>query len=400
MIRSSPRPPPLTDPELSIVMPCLNEAETLERCIAKARGFLEQQGIRGEIVVADNGSSDGSSEIALACGARVVHVAERGYGNALRSGIEESRAPLVIIGDADDSYDFSALHPFVEKLNEGFDLVMGNRFRGGIKPDAMPWLHRWVGNPVLTAIGRVLFRIRVGDFHCGLRAFRRDAYDTLHLQSSGMEFASEMVIKSALHDLRITEVPTVLYPDGRTRASHLRTWRDGWRHLRFMLLLSPRWLFLAPGILSMLVGGAVLAALASGSFEIRSVVFDIHTMFVAGLLCILGSQLIVFSMFTEAFAVGEGYHPPPRRRAWIRRCVSLESGAVIGALLACVGLTLLVAAVLGWRRVGYGELDPRVTMRWLIPGSVLFTMGLQAIFSSFFLGILGLRRRREGRLAG
>jgi glycosyltransferase involved in cell wall biosynthesis len=381
------------DLELSIVMPCLNEAETLERCIAKARKFLTVEGVRGEIVVADNGSTDGSPEIATRLGAFVVNVREKGYGNALRAGISAARAPYIVMGDADDSYDFSALAPFLEKLRQGFDLVMGNRFRGGIEPGAMPWLHRRIGNPILTGIGRVFFRSTPGDFHCGLRAFRKDAFERMNLQSSGMEFASEMVIKATLQSLRVTEVPTVLHKDGRSRPPHLRTWRDGWRHLRFMLLFSPRWLFFIPGIVLMVSGLAIVTILVFGSVRVGSVVFDIHTMFLGGLFCLLGYQLALFAMLTKVFAVTEGFHPAPKYFGWIFRYLNLETGLIAGCTLALVGFGIIAGAALAWLHVSLGDLDPRITMRHLVPGAVLVVLGVQTIYSSFFLSLLGLKRR-------
>lgn len=386
-------PPPGAEPvELSIVMPCLNEAETLAACLRKARGFLERSGIRGEVVVADNGSSDGSPQIARDLGARVVEVAERGYGSALHGGITAARGRYVIMGDADDSYDFSALAPFVERLRAGDALVMGNRFQGGIRPGAMPWLHRWLGNPVLSALGRLFFRAPVGDFHCGLRGFSRAAYARIRPRTTGMEFASEMVIKATLAGLSIGEVPVVLYPDGRSGRPHLRTWRDGWRHLRFMLLFSPRWLFLAPGALLLAAGCAVTLWLLGGSREVAGVVFDIHTLLVAGLASLLGYQLVIFGLFTQVFAVTEGFRPMPRTLGRLFRWVSLEAGILCGALMSLLGLGVLVAAVLGWRESAFGALDARVTMRQVIPASVLLTVGMQTVFSSFFLSTLGLAR--------
>ena len=374
-------------------MPCLNEAETLETCISKARSFFESRGIDGEVVVADNGSTDGSTEIAERLGARLVPVAERGYGSALRGGIEASRGEYVVMGDADDSYDFSDLSPFLERLDEGYDLVMGNRFRGGIRPGAMPWLHRWLGNPVLTAMGRWLFRSGVGDFHCGLRAFRRSAYDALDLRTTGMEFASEMVIKSALQGQKVTEVPTVLSPDGRSRPPHLRTWRDGWRHFRFMLLFSPRWLFLIPGLTMMLLGIAVTAILAFGSVRIGTVNFDIHTMFLAGVLTLVGYQVVIFGLFTKAFAVSEGFHPRPSYLSRSSEFVNLETGLTLGGVVALVGLAFIGVAFWGWKGTEFRDLDPVITMRQVIPGAVLLTLGVQTIYSSFFLSIISLRRR-------
>ncbi len=378
--------------ELSVVMPCLDEAETLGICIDKIQRFFERAGVVGEIVVADNGSADGSQQIALDAGARVVGVERRGYGSALRGGIEAAAGTYVIMGDADDSYDFLALDDFLRELRAGHDLVMGNRFRGGVEPGAMPFLHRYLGNPILTAIGRVFFRSPMGDFHCGLRGFRKDAFERMKLRSTGMEFASEMVIKSTLLGLRMTEVPIVLHPDGRSRAPHLRTWRDGWRHLRFMLLFSPRWLFLVPGVLMFLVGAIVSAILVQHSVVIGGIEFDIQTLYAATLSCLLGYQLIIFALFTKAFAVTEGFHPPPRYYEWIFDYVRLETGVVAGVVATLIGFVMLWMAVAGWREVGFGGLDPRETMRQVVPGGLLMTLGVQTVYSSFFLSILGLER--------
>src|SRR6266705_273771 len=296
--------------ELTILMPCLNEAATVGSCIAKARGFLERAGIAGEVLVADNGSDDGSRALAEAAGARVVEVAERGYGAALAGGITAARGRYVIIGDADDSYDFARLEGFVARLREGYPLVMGNRFHGGIGKGAMPLLHRYLGNPVLSFVGRLLFRAPVGDFHCGLRGFDRDAVRALDLRTRGMEFASELVVKAALAGWRIAEVPTTLQPDGRGRPPHLRSWRDGWRHLRFLLLFSPRWLFLYPGLTLFIVGSTLSTALYFSTLRIGGAGLDIHTLLVAGFLSLLGYQLVLFAVFTKIFAIREGFHPP------------------------------------------------------------------------------------------
>jgi glycosyltransferase involved in cell wall biosynthesis len=380
-------------PELSVVLPCLDEAETLGRCIEKARRGLDALGVAHEIVVADNGSRDGSPEIARRLGARVVRVEERGYGSALRGGIEAARGRYVIMGDADDSYDFGALGPFLERLRAGDDLVMGNRFAGGIDPGAMPRLHRWLGNPVLSGLGRRLFHSRVGDFHCGLRGLRRDAYEKLGLRTTGMEFASEMVVRAELLGLRVSEVPTRLSPAGRTRRPHLRAWRDGWRHLRFMLLFSPRWLFLAPGLLLLGTGALASLWLLGDARRVGPVYLDIHSLLMAGLACLLGYQLVVFAVFTRIFAILEGFTPMPPHLARLFRFVNLELGLAAGLGLALLGLGMLVAAVWSWGRVDFGVLDARVTMRQVIPGAVLLVLGMQTVFSSFFLSILGLRRR-------
>jgi glycosyltransferase involved in cell wall biosynthesis len=379
-----------TAPELSIVMPCLNEVETLATCIRKAQRSIDRLGLEAEIVVADNGSTDGSQAVARQLGVRVVDVPRRGYGSALIGGIEAARGRFVIMGDADDSYDFEAIGPLVDKLRDGCDLVMGNRFAGGIADGAMVWSHRWVGNPVLTSLGRMLFHAPVGDMHCGLRGFRKDAIDRLRLRSTGMEFASEMVIKASLQRLRIAEVPVTLRPDGRSRPPHLRTWRDGWRHLRFMLLFSPRWLFLYPGLALFALGAAVGGLLELGPRQIGPFGFDIHTLLLAGFCALIGYQLIVFAVFTKVFAMRMGFHPPNPTYSAMFRYVQLESGLVAGVLMFLLGVGGTVLAVVSWHAAGFGALDPRVTMREIIPAAVLLTLGVQTIFASFFLSILGI----------
>ncbi len=388
--------------ELSIVMPCLNEAETLETCIRKAQTYLAETGIAGEVVVGDNGSDDGSPEIAARLGARVVAVEERGYGSALRRAVAAARGRFVIMGDSDDSYDFSRLDDFVAKLRGGSDLVMGDRFRGEIRDGAMPWLHYWIGNPVLSALGRLFFRSPVGDFHCGLRGFSRSAFDAMDLQTNGMEFASEMVIKATILGLKVDMVPVVLHPDGRSRPPHLRSWQDGWRHLRFMLLFSPRWLFLIPGILLFAIGGAMTLALSLGPISIpswivpgaagREVGLGIHSLVAASLLCLVGYQLVVFAVFTKVFAVTERLHPMPPALDRLVRLITLETGLVCGAALLLAGLGALAVAFAGWARAGFGPLDPSDGMRLVVPAMLLSTLGIQTLFASFFLSILGLRR--------
>lgn len=381
---------PATEFEVSIVMPCLNEAETLASCVQKAQRAIAQLGVSGEVVVADNGSTDGSAAIASRLGARVVEVPRRGYGSALIAGIDAARGELVIMGDADDSYDFTAIRPLIDRLRAGDDLVIGNRFAGGIERGAMPWMHRWVGNPVLTFIGHVFFHSPVGDMHCGLRGFRKAAYKAMRLRATGMEFASEMVIKASLQRMRIAEVPVTLSPDGRSRPPHLRTWRDGWRHLRFMLLFSPRWLFLYPGLALFGVGVIAGGVLEAGPRQIGSFGFDIHTLLLAGFDVLIGYQLIVFAVFTKVFAMRMGFHPPNPTYASMFRYVQLETGLVVGTLMFVIGIVGLVAAVVSWHAVGFGALDPRVTMREVIPAAVVLTLGVQTIFASFFLSILGI----------
>ncbi|TMD97707.1 MAG: glycosyltransferase family 2 protein [Chloroflexi bacterium] len=376
--------------ELSIVMPCLNEVETLAACIRKSHQAIEKLGVAAEIIVADNGSTDGSQAAAHDLGARVVDVARKGYGSALMGGIAAARGRFVIMGDADDSYDFTAIGPLLDKLREGCDLVMGNRFAGGIQEGAMVWSHRWVGNPALTFVSRVFFHTPVGDMHCGLRGFRKDAFERLRLRATGMEFASEMVIKASLQGLRISEVPVTLSPDGRSRPPHLRTWRDGWRHLRFMLLFSPRWLFLYPGIALFAAGLLAGAALESGPKQIGAVQFDIHTLLLAGFSCLIGYQLVVFAVFTKVFAMEQGFHPPNPSYRSMFRYVNLETGLAAGGLMLLVGIAGIVVAVISWQSAGFGSLDPRLTMREVIPAAVLLTLGVQTIFASFFLSILGI----------
>ena len=380
--------------ELSVVMPCLNEAETLEACIRKAQQALEDAGIRGEVIVADNGSADGSIEIAERAGARVVHVAERGYGSALMGGIAAASGEFILMGDADESYDFAHIPRFLEPLRAGADLVMGNRFAGGIVKGAMPPLHRYFGNPALSWLGRLFFRNRsVGDFYCGLRAFRKDAYERMGLRTTGMEFATEMVVKATLLHLRVTEVPTTLSPDGRSRPPHLRTWRDGWRTLRFFLLYSPRWLFLYPGLLLVVVGTVLGLWLLSGPRTIGTVTLDVHTLLYAAAFVLLGCQSAAFAIFTKVFAVLEGLHPPDLAlERWFRH-VSLELGLLIGAMLIAAGFAFSLYAVGLWGLLHFGSLDYSRTMRLVIPAVLFLILGVQAILFSFFLSVLGLRRK-------
>jgi glycosyltransferase involved in cell wall biosynthesis len=388
--RSQAAAPPSV--EVSIVMPCLNEAETLAACIQKAQHAIQEHGLSAEIVVADNGSIDGSQVIARELGARVVEVTRKGYGSALIGGIDAAGGRFVVIGDADDSYDFSAIAPLIEKLRQGFDLVVGNRFAGGIEPGAMPWSHRWVGNPVLTLISRVFFHTPVGDMHCGLRGFRKEAYEEMHLRATGMEFASEMVIKASLKRMKIAEVPVTLRPDGRSRPPHLRTWRDGWRHLRFMLLFSPRWLFLYPGLALFAVGVLLSALLIPGPLHVGAVRLDIHTLLVAGFLALLGYQSVLFAVFTKIFAVRAGFHPPHPLLERTFRYVTLEVGVTAGGVMAVVGLVALVVAVASWKSAGFGNLEPALTMREVIPAVVLLALGTQTVFASFFISILSIDR--------
>jgi glycosyltransferase involved in cell wall biosynthesis len=374
--------------ELTILMPCLNEAATVALCIAKARGFLERTGIDGEVLVADNGSVDGSLLVAQRAGARVVEVARRGYGAALAGGIAAARGRYVVMGDADDSYDFGCLDAFVTKLREGYPLVIGNRFRGGIRKGAMPLLHRYLGNPVLSFVGRLLFRARVGDFHCGLRGFDREAIASLHLRTTGMEFASELVVKAALAGWRIAEVPIVLHPDGRGRASHLRSWRDGWRHLRFLLLFSPRWLFLYPGLALLAAGTALTTALYFTPLRLRGAGLDIHSMLYASAAALLGMQLCLFALFARVSAQNAGLLPRRPSLDRLLKTLTLERGLLLGLGVALCGLLWSGAAFWQWREAGFGALDPRVVMRDTIPAAALMVGGMEIMLASFLLSLL------------
>jgi glycosyltransferase involved in cell wall biosynthesis len=380
--------------EVSILMPCLNEAETLEGCIYAAAEWLNASGCDGEIVVADNGSTDGSVEIAERSGARVVHVPMRGYGAALYFGCRAARGRFIVMGDSDQSYDFSNLSPFIERLRAGDDLVMGNRFRGGIERGAMPLKNRYFGNPLLSALGRLFFRAPIGDFYCGLRGFTKDAFERMDLRTTGMEFASEMVIKATLAGMHVSEVPTTLKPDGRSRRPHLRPWRDGWRGLRYMLLCSPRWLFLYPGALAMIVGLAVGGWLFLGPRRVGQATLDVHTLLYSGVFVLLGYQAILFAIFSRLYASQHGLLPPSVQLERAFRRVTLETGLLAGGALIVGGLALSMMEVLQWRSLGFGPLNIERTMRIVTLAAVSLTLGVQTVFASFFLSVLGLTVRQ------
>jgi glycosyltransferase involved in cell wall biosynthesis len=378
--------------EFSIVMPCLNEAASVGVCIEKARASLDEAGIAGEIIVADNGSTDDSRLIATDRGARVVPVAARGYGSALAVGIEAARGRYVIMGDADDSYDFSQLEPFVEKLRDGCDLVVGNRFKGGIEPQSMPFLHRVLGNPMLSFIGRRLFGTPCGDIYCGLRGFDRAKIQALDLRSGGMEYAIEMIVKATLNGLRVAEVPTVLSSDERGRESHLNTWRDGWRSLRLLLVYSPRWLFLYPGLVLLLGGLAGMVWLLPEQRRVGDVTFDVSTLLYAGLAIVVGLQSIYFFVTARWFGIAEGLLPDDRRFRRIFGVRAPDLGVAVGACLLAAGLVVSGIAVAIWHRHGFGPLDYPHILRFVIAGSVLIACGFQTMLSSLFLSVLRLRR--------
>jgi glycosyltransferase involved in cell wall biosynthesis len=390
---SNPSAPPI---ELSIVMPCLNEAETLKKCIDKAAAFLEREGISGEIIIGDNGSTDGSQDIARACGARVVDVPIRGYGAALYHSSAAALGRYIVMGDSDDSYDFSDLMPFLIRLRAGDDLVMGNRFLGGIKPGAMPWKNRYVGNPVLSGFGRLLFRTPARDFHCGLRGFSVEAFKALDLRTTGMEYASEMVIKATLKKMRVSEVPTTLSPDGRNRPPHLRPWRDGWRHLRFMLLYSPNWLFLYPGGLLLTLGTLLAGRLLFGPFRIGEIELDVHTMLFASFAIFVGFQALLFGVFYKVLAIADGLLPESPNLTRLFKYLKLETGLLFGAVLLIAGFAGAFAAVRVWMNAGFGTLGPSQLVRQVSFSCLGIALGFETVLSSFFLSLLGMHSRRPG----
>jgi glycosyltransferase involved in cell wall biosynthesis len=382
--------------ELSVVMPCLNEADTIATCVEKAQRTIAKHGIVAEVVIADNGSVDGSQALAEALGARVVPVASKGYGNALMGGIAAARGKFVLMGDADDSYDFCELNKFVEKLREGYDLVQGCRLPkggGSVMPGAMPMSHRWLGNPIFSALARSWFGAPISDVYCGMRAFTKRHYESLNQRCTGMEFATEMIIKSSLYRARIAEVPITLHPDGRkAHPPHLRTVRDGWRTLRFFLMYSPRWLFLIPGGVLFALG-LLGYALAMPAVVYRGITFDAHTLLFASVAILCGYQSVLFAIFTKTFAEREGLTPEDPLLARFFRYDTLETGLVAAVLALLAGGGLLLGALLKWEATGFGALDYPRTMRWVIPGSTLTALGFQTLLSSFFVSILGMGRK-------
>jgi glycosyltransferase involved in cell wall biosynthesis len=378
--------------ELSIVLPCLNEAETLLTCISKANNFLKNNGVNGEVIVADNGSSDGSQKIASENGARVIDVPVKGYGSALANGFRAARGKYIIMGDSDDSYNFLDLLPFLNKLREGNDMVMGNRFKGGIKKGAMPFLHKYLGNPVLSFIGRLFFNSNIGDFHCGLRGFSKEAFERMQLNTTGMEFASEMVVKASLLKFKIAEVPTILFPDGRTRPPHLRTWRDGWRHLRFLLMYSPNWLFLYPGFFLIIIGLTLSSVLIFKPITIAGIHLDVHTLLYASSTIVVGFQCVTFYAFTKIFAIREGFLPQNRTLNNLFKYINLEVGLISGFIILSAGIILSVVSFIQWDKTNFGDLNPAIMFRKVIPAVTFVLIGFQTIMYSFFFSILGLKK--------
>jgi len=381
--------------EVSILMPCLNEAKTLGICIQKANGFLERNNIAGEIVIADNGSTDGSQDIARQLGARVIAVPEKGYGNALRDGIEAAKGKYIIMGDSDDSYDFSNLSPFVEKLRAGYDLVMGNRFKGGVASGAMPPLHKYLGNPVLSFIGRFFFKSKIKDFHCGLRGFKKSAALRMDLRTAGMEFASEMIIKATLLKMKTIEVATTLSPDGRDRPPHLRSWRDGWRHLQFMLFYCPNWLFLFPGMFLMLIGLILSARLVLGPIIINEINLDIQSLLFALSLIIIGFQSFLFAAFTKVFAITEGLLPATSRLMRVFKYITLEIGVIIGVFFLLIGLSGAALSFYFQSLISSAPENTQIAIRLFALSVTAIILGTQIILGSFFLSILGLKRKNN-----
>jgi glycosyltransferase involved in cell wall biosynthesis len=379
--------------ELSVVIPCLNEGQSIGKRVRQALDVLREAGVAGEVIVADNGSIDGSAEIAEAEGARVVRVAQKGYGSALMGGIAGARGEYVLMVDADESHDLTHIPRFLSELRTGQDFVMGNRFRGGIAKGSMPFLHRYLGSPVLTGLGRLFFKSRCGDFHCGMRGFRRESFRRMDLRSTGMEFASEMVVKATLQRMKISEVPTTQAPDGRGRPPHLRTWQDGWRHLRFLLMYSPRWLFLYPGILLILLGLAGCAWLLPGPQFVHGIGFDAHTLLYAFIFVLLGFQLVAFAVFTKIFAISEGLLPEDPRLSRAFRYITLETGLLAGCLLIALGIGGSVYGVSDCATGSCGALESAHLLRIVMPSAFSLTLGVQFVCGSFFLSILGLRRK-------
>ncbi len=378
-------------PELTILLPCLDEAETLVTCIDKAHGWLARSGVDGEVLVADNGSTDGSIDLAEGAGARVVHVPVRGYGAALRHGIAAAHGRYVVMADADDSYDLGELDAFIDQLRGGGQLVMGNRFRGGIAPRAMPWLHRYVGNPLLSGVGRLFFHSSIGDFHCGIRGFDRGAILGLGLATDGMEFASEMIVRASLAHLDIREVPTTLRPDGRSRPPHLRTWRDGWRHLRFLLLYSPRWLFFIPGLLLFALSAVATAVLLLHSITIGSVTFDVAALLYAATGTIIGAQAMGFGVYCRVYAGARGLWGPTPALDRFERLFSLERGLLAGGLVVLAGMIVAIISVNRWSDAGFGHLDPRHQIRVVVPAMLGLVHGSSLVLGSFGLSVLGIK---------
>lgn len=380
--------------EVSIVMPCLNEAESLPYCLQKAFIFLSENNISGEVIVVDNGSIDDSATVAKEFKATVIWESEKGYGSAIMAGIERANGKYIIIGDADDSYDFAHLMPFVELMRLDNDIVIGNRFKGGIKKGAMPFLHKYVGNPFLSFIGRIFFRTHIRDFLCGLRAITKSCYERLDLRTTGMEFGPEMIVKAALHDMKMAETPVILYPDKRKRSSHLKTWQDGWRNLRFLLLFSPHWLFLIPGIFLMTLGLAGTITLVYGPIRLGDKKLDVHTLVYTSAFILIGFQFISFYIFSRVYAAIQGLWPGQEKFSnRFTKFFKLERGIFVGAILFLTGILLLIKSFLYWEHARFGNLDPLIVLRWVVPSATLLVLGLQIVISFFYLSFLAIKSK-------
>ena len=377
--------------ELTILMPCLNEAKTLETCIKKAQKSLKENNIEGEVLIANNGSTDGSQDIARKCGARVIDVEVKGYGSALIEGTKNAYGKYIIMGDSDDSYDFSNIMPFLEKLREGFDLVMGNRFKGGIEKGAMPWSHRYIGTPILSFLGRLFYKSKIKDFNCGMRGYNKKAILKLDLKTTGMEYASEMIVRATLNKLKITEVPTTLKKDGRDRPPHLKSFRDGWRHLKFLLIYSPKHLFLLPGVLLILFG---ILGMIITNMKIENVNLGVHTMLYSGAAIVIGFQTIIFFILAKVYAINSGMHPKDDKVINTLKEITLEKGVVLGILFIIIGFALSVYAVMKWRNVSYGALNPLEIKPITIPAADLLIIGVELVFASFLLGVLNIKHKK------
>ena len=381
--------------ELTVLMPCLNEAETLAICIRKAMQFINDHQVEGEVLIADNGSTDGSQRIAESEGARVINVFGRGYGAALMSGIREANGKYIIMGDADDSYDFSSLMPYMEKLREGYDLVMGNRYKGGILKSAMPPLHRYFGNPLLSFIGRLFFGSSIGDFNCGLRGFKSESVRNIGLVTTGMEFAMEMVVKFSINQYKITEIPVILFPDGRKRAPHLKTWHDGWRNLVFLLIYSPKWLFLIPSLVFLILSLTGMLFLLPGTLTFKKFSLDIHTLTLSGSFVVLAYQLMLFAVFVRVYSIQQGLFPPRKKHTLFLGKFSLERGIITGIILILAGVYLVIDLFVKWAEIDFGPIpDMSASFRILIPGLTLVSIGVQTVFASFFVKMLNMHGKQ------
>ncbi len=384
----------IEDIELTILMPCLNEAETIATCIQKAKKSIEKNNIKGEVLIADNGSTDGSQEIAIKNGARVINVPKRGYGSALIEGTKQAFGKFIIMGDADDSYDFSNIMPFVDKLREGYELVMGNRFKGGIEKGAMPWSHKYIGTPVISFIGRLFYKSKIGDFNCGMRGYDRNAILNLDLKCTGMEYASEMIVQANLNKLKIAEIPTTLKKDGRSRPPHLKSFSDGWRHLKFLLMYSPKWLFLIPGLFIMIIGIIGSSLLLFNDLKLFNLTLGVHSRLFFGAMVVVGLQIVIFSLLAKTYAINSGMNPKKDKMGNFLKIVTLEKGLIIGIIFILFGVSLSIYSLIVWKNASWGNLNPEGVMHITIPAVYFLIAGVQMAFASFLYGILNIEYKK------